>query len=107
MAIAGLGGVGKTQLALEYSYRHEDDYASVWWFRAETLDTLGGDMMELATTMELVDQNADQTTAIAALLGWMGEQENTWLFVYDNTPGPGELRDYIPKRSVHHSRKEC
>jgi hypothetical protein len=43
-ALSGLGGVGKTQLALEYSYRHEAGYAGIWWFRAEAPEGLGNDM---------------------------------------------------------------
>ena len=35
-AITGLGGIGKTQLALEYAYRHRQDYHAVLWGRADT-----------------------------------------------------------------------
>lgn len=46
--IKGLGGVGKTQIALEYAYRHKDDYQTVWWARAETPVTLTGDYFSFA-----------------------------------------------------------
>jgi hypothetical protein len=34
-ALAGLGGIGKTQTALEYAYRHQAEYDHVFWVRAE------------------------------------------------------------------------
>ena len=42
-AITGLGGIGKTQTARAYAYRHLADYALVWWLRAETPATLAAD----------------------------------------------------------------
>lgn len=36
VALFGLGGVGKTQIALEYAYRHFQDYTAIFWINAET-----------------------------------------------------------------------
>src|SRR5271169_7021220 len=36
----GLGGVGKTQIAIEYSYRHEADFDMIYWLRADNYETL-------------------------------------------------------------------
>ena len=47
-AITGLGGVGKTQLAAEYAYRHRADYDVVWWVRAGEPATLVQDLAALA-----------------------------------------------------------
>lgn len=35
-SLHGLGGVGKTQIALEFAYRHADDYDAIFWLKAET-----------------------------------------------------------------------
>jgi tetratricopeptide (TPR) repeat protein len=36
VAITGMGGVGKTELAKQYAHRHQKDYAGgIWWLRAE------------------------------------------------------------------------
>ena len=51
--IAGLGGAGKTQLALEYAYRHIADYDAVWWVRAEDSATLTADIALLAGPLKL------------------------------------------------------
>src|SRR5262249_43222745 len=39
-ALSGLGGIGKTQVALEYAYRHAQDYAAIFWLLAETEESL-------------------------------------------------------------------
>src|SRR5205085_7320937 len=44
-AISGLGGIGKTQTAVEYAYRYRDDYESVLWARADTHDLLVSDFL--------------------------------------------------------------
>lgn len=38
--ISGLGGIGKTQTAVEYAYRYRDQYQAVLWLNAESLLTL-------------------------------------------------------------------
>src|SRR5688500_9734693 len=47
-AIHGLGGGGKTQLAMEYAYRFRDEYALVWWVRAEEPTTMMEDFLGLS-----------------------------------------------------------
>lgn len=42
-AIYGLGGVGKTQTAVEYAYRYATEYEIVWWVRSEEAETLAAD----------------------------------------------------------------
>src|SRR5437660_11107191 len=37
-ALSGLGGIGKTQLALEYAYRHALDYSAIFWIEADTVE---------------------------------------------------------------------
>ena len=51
-ALCGLGGIGKTQLALEYVYRHAADYEVVWWIRSEEASTCAGDFVALAIALE-------------------------------------------------------
>src|SRR5579875_2937940 len=53
LAISGLGGIGKTQLALEYAYRFRDHYAFVFWVRAEHRETLNADVVSLAEHLHL------------------------------------------------------
>ncbi len=71
-AIAGLGGVGKTQLALEYCYRYPGEYDAVWWMRAEEPATLAADYARLASRLNLPERNlASQPEVIAAVRAWL------------------------------------
>src|SRR5207253_9411397 len=59
-ALKGMGGVGKTQLALEYAYRHQYDYDLVAWIRAEDPGTLDTDFDQLAGTLALPEAQAPE-----------------------------------------------
>ncbi|RSM56512.1 hypothetical protein DMB66_34190, partial [Actinoplanes sp. ATCC 53533] len=64
-ALHGLGGVGKTQLATEYAYRHADDYWLVWWMTAESAAQVRGSLAQLAQRLGMpVGQDMKQTTAL-------------------------------------------
>ena len=52
-AICGLGGVGKTQVATEYAYRHTADYTLVWWIRGDNDATVASDYAALAKPLQL------------------------------------------------------
>src|SRR5260370_11711361 len=59
-AISGLGGIGKTQLAVEYAYRFHQDYQVVLWARAESTEALVSSFMTLATGLKLPQREASQ-----------------------------------------------
>src|SRR5713226_970856 len=46
-ALVGMAGIGKSQIALEYLHRHRDEYAIIWWLRAEDEGSLLADCCEL------------------------------------------------------------
>ena len=101
-AITGLGGVGKTQLALEYTYRHTGDYDLVWWMRAEEPATLASDYAQLATELALpVKDIPSQPEVIAAVRRSLG-QKGGWLLVFDNAGSPEEIRPYLPQSATGH-----
>ena len=81
-ALYGMGGVGKTQLALKYSHEYRDSYAGVWWLRAESASTLELDAGEACVrTGAAIAQGELPTTAFAR---WLEQQQQPWLLVLDN-----------------------
>ena len=102
-ALSGLGGVGKTQLALEYSYRHDEEYAGIWWFRSETPETLGNDMRLLADELDVAPGITDQNEVMREVHAWLEQQVSPWLLVYDNATSPEAVLRYLPeRRGLHH-----
>src|SRR5947209_9160064 len=94
-ALAGLAGIGKTQLALEYAYRYASDYDLIWWVRAETETSLAGDLAALSARL-FPDLNlGEQPALIKAGLDWLAHNSG-WLLVFDNSPGPASCEPYVP-----------
>lgn len=101
-AIHGLGGVGKTQLAVEYTYRHAQDYDIVWWLRAEDAATLAADYAALGHELALPEaERADQRLTIAAVRRWLQQADRRWLLVFDNAESDKDIADYLPGRGGH------
>ena len=60
LVLHGLGGIGKTQLAIQYAYSHQKDYTSVWWVNASTTQTLSESFLGIA--QRLLSYHAKKTT---------------------------------------------
>jgi tetratricopeptide (TPR) repeat protein len=95
-AIAGLGGVGKTQTAVEYAYRHRDQYRAVLWVRADTETSLVSGYRELAEVLGLPEKDArDSNEVDAAVRRWLG-REPGYLLILDNADDPALAKPYLP-----------
>jgi tetratricopeptide (TPR) repeat protein len=95
----GLGGVGKTQLALEYAHRHRADYDVVWWVAAEEGTTVAAELAALARRLGVAEV-ADQADMIDAL--WSELRDGIrWLLVFDNAEHRDHLEPYWPPIGGH------
>ncbi|MEV6960757.1 FxSxx-COOH system tetratricopeptide repeat protein [Streptomyces sp. NPDC051207] len=95
--VHGMGGVGKTQLAVEYAYRHLSKYRFVAFVDAEDPDLLASQFMPLARELGLVGVDSEQLVP-----GVYGElrDHRPWLIIFDNGEKPGTLVHALPSGDV-------
>jgi hypothetical protein len=102
VAVAGLGGVGKTELAVEYTYRHAADYKEIWWLRSEGAATLAINFASIAHKLKLPEKDEkDQDTAIKAVIRWL-ENNDDWLLIFDNAEELKRIKQYLPEQARGH-----
>jgi tetratricopeptide (TPR) repeat protein len=99
-ALHGMGGVGKTQLAIEYGHRFAGDYDLGWWIDSEQPELVGKQMTGLAVALKLVEADAGTPTALAAVKSYLG-QHDRWLLIFDNADGPAAVRQWLPSGPGH------
>lgn len=95
-AICGLGGVGKTQVALEYAYRYAQDYQAVLWVRADCREALVSGFQTIADALSLPERDErDQSAIVEAVKGWL-RQQSGWLLILDNADDPALVPEFLP-----------
>ena len=101
-AISGLGGIGKTQIAVEYAYQHRQDYQAILWTRADTQEALVSGYVEIAQHLNLPQKDEqDQTLVVKAVLHWFKTQRQ-WLLILDNADDLKVVREFLPPTSGGH-----
>ena len=101
-AITGLGGIGKTQTAIEYAYRNRHSYHTVLWFKADSPDILISDFVNAAQQLDLQEKNEqDQSRIVTAVKRWL-ETHTSWLLIFDNVEDPEKIGAYLPSTKNGH-----
>ena len=101
-AISGLGGIGKTQTAVEYAYRHRGDYQAILWVRADTRETLVSDFLAIAELLRLPERHEqDQSRVVEAVKRWLNEHGG-WLLTLDNVEDLQMAGDFLPDAGSGH-----
>lgn len=96
-AVRGLGGIGKTSLAVEYAHHYRNLYSGVCWCSAERREGLLSNLADLAVSIGAATvEEADVEKAAKAALRRLAEQRSIWLLVYDNVSSPEEIADLLP-----------
>lgn len=97
-ALVGLGGVGKTEMAIQYAYKYMRDYRIVWWISAEQTSTIVAAYRELAKLIsDLGNLDEASSQEIREIVRRWLERNDEWLLIFDNVQEPAHIRDYLPR----------
>jgi hypothetical protein len=117
VVLHGLGGIGKTQLTIEYIRRHKEKYTAIFWLNANDQDSLKLSFRDVAqqvlkyhpSTSLLAGVDLDDLDQVVyAVKAWLDLQKNTrWLMIYDNYDNPKipgnldrsaiDIRQFLPR----------
>ena len=101
-AVKGLGGIGKTQIAVEYAYRTRErgSHTHIFWINTANEETIMADFLMLAELLPNFPEKDEknQHQLIAAIKGWLERCLESWLLVFDNADDLSLVQPYLPQQ---------
>ena len=97
-SISGLGGIGKTQVAIEYAHRYGEHYEAVLWIQADSPEVATAVCLQLATEVLGLPEQQEANQQIAEVKRWL-QKRHGWLLILDNVEDPQAiLSTFVPSK---------
>ncbi|GHO65594.1 tetratricopeptide repeat protein [Ktedonobacter sp. SOSP1-52] len=97
-SLSGLGGIGKTQVAVEYAHQYGKYYEAVLWIPADSLAVATAVYLRLATEVLGLPEQQEADQQLAAVKGWL-QKHAGWLLIFDNVEDPHAiLSTFVPSK---------
>src|SRR5260221_654088 len=100
LALTGMGGIGKTQIALEYAYRVREQvhYQHIIWINAASEEAILTSFLTVADQLpDVQQQGTDQHQIVAAVRHWFEHDAHSWLLIVDNADDLSIIPAYLPR----------
>jgi hypothetical protein len=101
VSLFGLGGAGKTSVAVEYAYRHLAEVGIAWQFHAADTTVLGAGFRELAAQLGAHDLT-DVRDPVATVHAVLARFAAPWLLIFDNALDMASVAAFLPPAGPGH-----
>ncbi|HXX77487.1 MAG TPA: FxSxx-COOH system tetratricopeptide repeat protein, partial [Ktedonobacteraceae bacterium] len=101
-ALSGLGGIGKTQIAIEYVYRYHSAYRYIFWVRGDTREKMLSDFASLAALLEPNEQHECEQQRIIESVRSSLRKKTHWLLIIDAIEDLKHARTILPTSARGH-----
>jgi hypothetical protein len=101
-AISGLGGIGKTQIAIEYAWRYRNEYSAAFWTTADSVAAVRSGFAKIAQVLDLPEKNErNLNVVVQSVMHWL-ETYSDWLLVLDNVDDFKQIAPLLPPPGAGH-----